>query len=343
MSLGASQEVSGRDGGGGGPTSAAAAQLELVPNACCLCDLEDAEPVGVGRDFEYDTSADTFLAVRCRQCGLVYLNPRPADSEMGRIYPDRYHAFAFEESNFGLIYRVRQWLEARRVLQWCRGLPADARILDVGCGNGFHLALLRKFGRPGWQLEGVDTDARAVAAARRQGLAVHHGRVEELPLAAGSYHLVLLIMTVEHLADPLTVLRAVARLLVPGGRVGIVTDNVGSPDFALFRGRHWGGYHFPRHFTLFDRTTLRELAEHAGLRVESIRTAVSPVNWTYSLRNFVLDWGGPRWRWLANRLSLNSVPALGFFTLWDLPLALLGQGAILRATFMREPKGGVQG
>jgi SAM-dependent methyltransferase len=253
---------------------------------------------------------------------------------MGRIYPDHYHAFAFEQGNSGLIYKVRRRLEADRLLYWCAGLPQDARILDVGCGDGFHLRVLRDFGKPGWFLQGLDTDARAVAAATRDSLNVLQGRVEDLDLAAGSYHLVLLIMTVEHLANPVVVLKAIHRLLTPGGRVGIITDNVGSPDFKLFGGRHWGGYHFPRHLTLFDRKTLARLADAADLRVEKIETALSPVNWTYSLRNWIDDWGGPRW--LVNWLSLKSVLPLAFFTLLDVPLAVIGRGAILRASFVKR-------
>src|SRR6202040_2799794 len=123
------------------------------------------------------------------------------------------------------VYRVRRTLEARRAMQWCRGLPSDARILDVGCGDGFHLRLLRDFGPAGWSLEGVDASPRAVEAARRAGLTVHQGTVETVSLPEAHYDLVLLIATIEHVDDPPGVLRAVRRLLRPGGRVVIVTDN----------------------------------------------------------------------------------------------------------------------
>lgn len=308
--------------------------LRLVPSACCLCRVEDADPVAVGADFEYRTSPDEFLAVRCRRCRLVYLNPRPADDESARIYPDDYHAFQFRPAEFGVAYRVRRRLEARRLLRWCRGLSADARILDVGCGDGFHLGLLREFGRPGWKLEGVDADVRAVTPARASGLTIHFGSLEAVGLPASAYHLIVLIMTVEHLPDPAVTMRAVARLLAPGGRLVVVTDNVGSPDFALFGGRHWGGFHFPRHTFLFDRTTLARLGTTAGLSVERIATAVSPVNWVYSVRNWIADWGGPNW--LVNRLSLRSTVALGLFTLFDMPLAAIGRGAVLHGLF-RKP------
>ena len=323
---------------GSGSNSIAAPQslepLRLVPALCAICGVEDVEPIAVGADFEYRTSSDEFLAVRCRRCKLVYLNPRPADSEAARIYPDSYHAFQFRPAEYGFVYRVRRRLEARRLLRWCRGLPEDARILDVGCGDGLHLGLLREFGRPNWTVEGVDADARAVAAARSAGLTIHHGQVEGMGFSPESFHLVLLIMTVEHLSDPAAALRTVAKLLAPGGRVVLVTDNVGSPDFALFGGRHWGGFHFPRHTYLFDRNTLAALGTNAGLAVERISTAVSPVNWVYSFRNWLDDWGGPGW--LVNRLSLRSAFSLGLFTLLDMPLAAVGRGAILHGLF-RKP------
>ena len=71
--------------------------LDLVHVQCCVCESDDTEPVGMGKDFEYNTSSDTFLAMRCNSCGLVYLNPRPNISEFERIYPVNYHAFDFSE------------------------------------------------------------------------------------------------------------------------------------------------------------------------------------------------------------------------------------------------------
>jgi SAM-dependent methyltransferase len=298
-----------------------------------VCGAEDCVPVGIGEDFEYHTSPDTFIAMRCRSCGLIYLDPRPAPAELTRIYPSNYHAFDFSPERFGFVYRVRRWLEARRALQWCRGLAADARILDVGCGDGFHLRLLRDFGQPGWTLEGIDASDRAVDAARRAGLTVHHGTVEQLELPPASYDLVLLIATIEHVDDPAGVLRAVHRLLKPGGRAVIVTDNTATLDFAVFGGRHWGGYHFPRHFNLFNRATLERLGGIAALEVESVETVVSPVNWVYSLRNTLVDWGAPSW--IVERFSLRSPVALAAFTLVDTAHQIAGSGALLRVVLRR--------
>jgi SAM-dependent methyltransferase len=223
---------------------------------------------------------------------------------------------------------VRSRLEARRLLAYCKGLGEQARILDVGCGDGFHLRLLKQFGRPGWRVEGVDASDRAVMAARDGGFDVHLGTVESADLEPGSYDLILLIATIEHVEQPLKVLRAAARLLRPGGRAVVVTDNTDTLDFRLFGGRHWGGYHFPRHWNLFDKRSLRRLAQQAGLEVVELATALSPVNWVYSIRNRLVDRRAPRW--LVERFSLKSPASLGVFTMVDGVFQVFRRGALLK-------------
>jgi SAM-dependent methyltransferase len=253
-------------------------------------------------------------------------------SELPRVYPPTYHAFDFSPRRFGLAYSVRRRLEARRLLSICRGLSPDARILDVGCGDGFHLKLLRDYGPSTWSLEGIDTSERAVEAGRAAGLAVQQGAVQDLQ-GEGRYDLALLIATVEHVDAPVEVLRAVRRLLRPGGRVVVVTDNADSWSFRLFKRRHWGGYHFPRHWYLFEANTIRRLGRRAGLEVDSIGRMVSPVNWTYSIRNALVDWRAPRW--LVERFSLASPVSLGGFTILGMIQLLLGQGELMEVVFRR--------
>ena len=75
---------------------------------------------------------------------------------------------------------------------------------------------------------------------------------------AEHYDFAILIQTVEHVADPASLLRAIRRVLRPGGRLLVVTDNTGSLDFSVAKRRHWGGYHFPRHWYLFDAASMRQ-------------------------------------------------------------------------------------
>jgi acyl-CoA synthetase (AMP-forming)/AMP-acid ligase II/SAM-dependent methyltransferase len=306
-------------------------RLESV--ACPVCGQLVGEPVGVGEDFEYRTGPDTFVSVQCANCRVVYLDPRPVRDELARMYPDDYHAFQFDENAFGFVYRVRERLEASRLRRWCRGLPRDARVLDVGCGDGFHLDVLRRRGPAQFRLEGVDADPRAVARAEQRSLDVHLGIVEEVNLPGDSYDCVLLVQTIEHVHDPVAVLSEIRRLLRVGGRVVIVTDNTGSVDYRWFRGRWWGGYHFPRHLQLFNDQSMRALASRAGLEVRDISTMTSPVNWVYSVRNMLDDLGAPRR--IVDQFSLRTPITLAAATLWDTAHRLAGRGALLRVDLRR--------
>ena len=307
--------------------------LKLTQTNCCLCEQGDAEKIGAGEDFEYRTSADEFSAMRCSNCGLVYLNPRPDFSEFEKIYPSNYHAFEFSEKEFGFVFNVRRRLEAKRLLSWCKDLPDDARIIDIGCGDGFHLELLKDFGKKTWTLEGVDADERAAKMAQKKGLTVHCGLLEDLPLKKEYYDLAILIQTIEHLADPPRLLREVRSLLRPGGRIVIVTDNTDSLDFGLSKKRYWGGYHFPRHWNLFNKRTIQKLAEKIELEVEILTTQVSPVNWVYSIRNRLADKNAPAW--LIEQFSLKSTVSLGIFTIFDILHNLAGRGALLNVILKR--------
>ena len=310
--------------------------IETEMAVCCLCQCEPNTNVAIGRDFEYATSQDEWRMDRCDECGILILNPRPAEDEFERVYPPNYHAFQFDKNRFGVVHRVRRWLEAKRLLSIFRDLPADARILDVGCGDGFHLDLLKTYGPSTWELQGLDTSDRAVTHARKRGLNVIQGTVEESQFPENHFDAVLMIMTVEHLARPDETLLQIVEIMKPGGQLVIVTDNAASIDIRLFGKRVWGGYHFPRHTYLFNHSSLERLAEYCGLKTEQIRTIVSPVNWVYSIRNWLVSKQYPQW--LVNQFSLTKPIPLAAFTILDNFLCLFGRGALLQAVFAKPVK-----
>lgn len=301
--------------------------------ACCVCDGNDATLVGTGYDYEYDTCPNLFHAYRCNECGNVYLNPRPDVSEFERIYPSEYHSLEFTDEAFSFVHRVRSRLESRRLLKYCEGARTGARILDVGCGDGFHLQLLKRYGDPTWMLEGIDVDRRAIEAARARGLEVHLGDLSDVDLGEEAYDVVYTLQTIEHVAQPDELLRSINRILKPGGRLVVVTDNTDSLDFAYFKRHYWGGYHFPRHWNLFNEKALGRLAGDSGFDVSTIGTIVSPVNWVYSIHNLLVGKQAPNW--LVRRFTLKSPVSLALFTVLDTILRKIGRGALLNGFFIK--------
>jgi 2-polyprenyl-3-methyl-5-hydroxy-6-metoxy-1,4-benzoquinol methylase len=309
------------------------ANLKVDFVECCICGQSSAKVVGCGEDYEYHTSNDKFYALQCDTCSLVYLNPRPSVSEFQTIYPPNYHAFDFSAKKFGFVYTVRARLEANRALKRCGSLGDGARILDVGCGDGFHLKLLQEYGNKTWILEGVDLDERAAKKASKAGIKVHLGTVEEIALPKESYDMVFLIQTIEHVENPVKVLSAIYDLLKPGGKLAVVTDNTGSCDFRFYKKRYWGGYHFPRHWNLFNKKSFRLLIQKTKFEIEDLSTIVSPVNWVYSIHNSLV--GKKKSAWLIKQFTLQSVFPLFVFTVVDFVLQKFGKGALLQATLKK--------
>jgi SAM-dependent methyltransferase len=287
--------------------------LPTEEGACALCGRRDGVPLAAGPDFEYDTTRTELTLRRC-PCGGVYLDPRPAPAALARIYPSNYYAYDFVEKLGGFVMRFKSMAERAKVRAYRAYLPDGGRVLDVGCGDGHVLAQLRRHGGASLRLEGVEFAARAADAAERAGFTVHRGRIEDVVLPAGAFDLVIMNQLIEHVADPVAVLRRIGRALRPGGHVFVETPNLDSLDARLFRRRYWGGYHLPRHFHLFDRRTLPALARRAGLVPVALRPLVCPQFWILSFHNWLADRGARR---LAARLFNPLSP------LWLAPFTLV--------------------
>ncbi len=107
-------------------------------------------------------------------------------------------------------------------------LPAPAgaaRVLDVGCGSGVLLARMQSLG---WQVEGVEVDPDGVKAARARGVPVRLGMLEKQGFPDNHFDAVHSAHVIEHVYDPLSLLRECHRILKPGGTLVILTPNIAS-------------------------------------------------------------------------------------------------------------------
>ena len=131
------------------------------------------------------------------------------------------------------------------------------RLLEVGCGTGGNLALLRRFGR----VEAVEYDAEARALAEtKSGLRVGFCALpDKLDVEDGSFDLIVLLDVLEHVGDDIGALRRIKAKLAPGGRVLVTV-----PALPWLWSEHDQTHH---HFRRYTRTALRRRAEAAGLNV----------------------------------------------------------------------------
>jgi methionine biosynthesis protein MetW len=162
-------------------------------------------------------------------------------------------------------------------------VPAGARVLDVGCADGYLARELKRRGAAA--VVGVEGDERAAGAARRWCDEVVAGDVEDPALraqVAGPFDRVLFGDVLEHLRDPAAVLRWSATLLRAGGRAVVSLPNIAhwTARRQLLRGsfpRDDHGLFDRTHLRFFTRTTGRELVEEAGMAVAGEAFAPAPL------------------------------------------------------------------
>ena len=149
----------------------------------------------------------------------------------------------------------------------------------------------------------------------------------------GQYDLARLDFTLECAADPVGLLQSVRAALRPGGLTVARLNNLTSPAFALFGGRHWGGYDTPRQQRVLSREGLARLAEAAGMQLHGFTTLAAGEVWVRSMHRWCSDWGAPDW--LTGRFSDRARVSRGLFRMLDHLFRPSGRAALALATLRR--------
>jgi SAM-dependent methyltransferase len=303
-------------------------ETEYVP--CALCGKDEAETVYLGQDRAYDRPG-RFPIVRCRNCGLIYLNPRPTPQAMGYYYPTDYEPYrkAPEEARFK-IQQLHQRLKLRNRCLAVIRLRKQGRLLDVGCATGTFLAEVKRYGN--WQVFGVEPNQRAARYAGEQlGLDVFHGWLHEANFADNQFDIVTMWDVLEHVHDPRRTLTEIYRLLKPGGALICSVPNLDSVDARLF-GRFWIGLDAPRHLYVYSRHTLAAMLRTAGLQPQRFFCFYGRYTaFALSLRLLLREW-------LRDESARKKLDGLLFSPVWRflfLPyfslIDKLGRGTIVTA------------
>lgn len=211
-----------------------------------------------------------FDLFKCRCCGHRFLNIEFSTDQLVRQYTDYYPRSTRDVSSYRPLqgaHGLNAWLSGayRSAYLW---VPHNVRILDIGCGFGESLGYHKA---RGCDVYGVEADENIRRVADKYSFNVHVGLFDPDRYEQNFFDYVTLDQVVEHVTDPLAVLRGVARVLKPGGMVVLSTPNPNGWGAKLF-GRRWINWHAPYHLQHFSRASMRIAAEKSGLLIESVRT-----------------------------------------------------------------------
>lgn len=232
---------------------------------------------------------ELYSVVKCKICGLVYVNPQPAPEELIKFYREEYYREWMERQRN---LRISLWRKRLKDLEKYKGrkgkgqalqksrAPALA-LLDVGCGNGEFLELAKET----FQVQGTEISPFAVEYVKRNlETKVYRGNLAELNLLPNTYDIITIWHTLEHMPDPLENLKEAKRILKKDGLLIIEVPNMNAYiERAIYRivkrkmERFFSIYDREPHLFHFTPSTLKEILRRTGFRVIKSGPEVSQV------------------------------------------------------------------
>ena len=241
--------------------------------ACIFCNEDDSYVL---------IEENGFTGRKCRDCGLIYISPRPSAEEIANLYGhDEANITAEAQAAAGTYKR----LHARNTLRLLRKYVTGGKLLEIGPGAGFFMneAQLAGFSPYGIELNRLQADfirdqlffpceSRKVADAfpEEQFDTIYHCDV------------------ISHFSDPIAEFRAMRERLTDGGVLIFETGNMGDvradllPQVACFQ--------YPDHLFFFSTRNIESLLQLTGFRILSLsRYSVTPELWVNRLRSNFRD------------------------------------------------------
>jgi SAM-dependent methyltransferase len=217
----------------------------------------------------------TYEFRRCSACRTLFLAQEIDEAETAHLYagPSYFANPDFDSAESGGYHGYLDYLEDRepieekfeRVLERIERWQAPGSLLDVGAGPGF---MVSAAARRGWTPQGIEINPWAVEfASSKLGLDVRLGTFENLRLLPAAIDAVTMMDLIEHVSKPDALVAKAAEITRPGGILGILTPDAGSPVSRLL-GRRWPEVkRVPEHLILFSVSGLRALLSRHGYEV----------------------------------------------------------------------------
>ena len=229
--------------------------------------------------------------VKCRKCGLIYMNPRPERQRVIANYVEMVDDFYLQEEE-------GRRAAARSILKYFKKLRKTGRLLDIGCATGFLLDEARK---DSWEVYGVELSKWAVDYAQKT---LHlpnitHGSLKEANYPANFFDVVVLKDVIEHLTEPKASLNEIRHILKPNGIICCNTPDIDSLMSKALGAKWWGIKQ--SHLFYFNKSSLSKLFKATGFVPVKVRSHARTFTLNYWISNFISY--RPGFQWIKSMLT----------------------------------------
>lgn len=217
---------------------------------------------------DYFFTNEQFFIFECNDCGHIFTNPQPNESDLGLFYnTDQYLSHKeYPETLVEKLYAFIRRINLNTKYRQATNELNLGNVLDYGCGRGDFLRLAKE---KGWNTFGVEIDADARRYANERNGVNVFSPSEESQIREGQMNLVAMFHVLEHIADLHSALAKYNRWLTNDGRLVLALPNPQSFD-ANYYGKYWAGWDVPRHLHHFSKQSLIHLISQHGFRIQKI-------------------------------------------------------------------------
>lgn len=207
---------------------------------------------------------------RCLGCGFIFAKDVP-NAENHSLYEESFAAGTVNptfQRDLDGEYKIRNAAKLDALIESLEPYRSSGRILDVGCSAAFFLSIAKE---RGWQTNGVEISKWASNFSISElGIDVFNGTLKEAAFPDSTFDVVFSSHVIEHVGDPLSLVKGMRRVLRPGGAlVSVLPSQFSSPNWKL-RSRFRGDPP-PNHVSFFNRRNFALMLRSAGFTTLSTR------------------------------------------------------------------------
>ncbi|MFA4850930.1 MAG: class I SAM-dependent methyltransferase [Bacteroidales bacterium] len=317
-----------------------------MADICRYCKEEKTEQL-----FEtVDIFQQNWKICKCRICNAFFLSPIPTDEQLKLAYDSAYYG----EGENKFVFSIEKFIDhfrRKKAKYIAAQIPENAKVLDLGCGNGrflHHLSVFGNFDLHGIEMEGVSAER----AAKVKEIKLKVKPLSQSDYPDDTFDAITLFHVFEHIDNPEETLGIIKNILKKDGLFVVSFPNIAGWQAKIFRGK-W--YHLdpPRHLLFLDPVDFIKIMDGFGFRLVQKKWfsfEQNPYGWVQSCLNRMCE----KREVLYERLKGNNsyspeygffniflqklffIFTLSFFVLLDAVESMFGKSATVQLTFRKK-------
>lgn len=233
---------------------------------CEVCDSQNIAKNFTYQDRHYMVIDEDFDVWKCKDCLVYFINPMLSTEELASYYPKTYYAYDDKKSESSFNKKLIKFLKVEPSDLDNIPFVSGKRVLDFGCGSGWSLDSYKE---KGFETYGLDMDEAAIAIGKKNGHIMSGVDLLSTNYESNYFDFIRSNHSMEHVNNPVEVIREFRRILKTDGRLFISLPNSGSLTRSIFK-KYWYYTGVPYHPYNYCFSNLKILLNNNGFAIEKV-------------------------------------------------------------------------